>query len=175
MPINGGFVGMVDREEFDEWLRQRAAQSGATRRIGQYQKITRDADGVATVHYRPKDGGAKTRWCARGSSSAPTARSPLSAGRKSPAPTRRDSSSPIMRSFAALHAEAEAKRCEIHYRGTLSPDFYAWIFPHGDTMSVGTGSAQKGFSLKSSVRDLRALTGLGDVPRPFVAKARQFR
>ena len=28
-------------------------------------------------------------------------------------------------------------------------------------MSVGTGSAQKGFSLKSSVRDLRALTGLG--------------
>ena len=25
MPIDGGFVGMVDREEFDEWLRERAA------------------------------------------------------------------------------------------------------------------------------------------------------
>jgi geranylgeranyl reductase len=24
MPIEGGFVGMVDRESFDEWLRQRA-------------------------------------------------------------------------------------------------------------------------------------------------------
>ena len=34
MPINGGFVGMVDRENFDEWLRQRAAQSGAKRRSG---------------------------------------------------------------------------------------------------------------------------------------------
>ena len=40
-------------------------------------------------------------------------------------------------------------RCEIYYRGSLSPDFYAWIFPHGDTMSVGTGSAHKGFSLKA--------------------------
>ena len=54
MPINGGFVGMVDREDFDEFLRQRAAQSGAMRDIGQYQKITRDADGVAVVHYRSK-------------------------------------------------------------------------------------------------------------------------
>ncbi|MFY9655149.1 MAG: geranylgeranyl diphosphate reductase, partial [Methylocystis sp.] len=57
-------------------------------------------------------------------------------------------------------AEADANRCEIYYRGTLSPDFYAWIFPHGDTMSVGTGSANKGFSLKTSVKDLRALTRL---------------
>ena len=53
-----------------------------------------------------------------------------------------------------------AKRCEIHYRGSLSPDFYAWIFPHGHTMSIGTGSAQKGFSLRSSVKNLRAATGL---------------
>ena len=48
-----------------------------------------------------------------------------------------------------------APRCEIHYRATLSPDFYAWIFPHGETMSVGSGSARKGFSLRASVRSLR--------------------
>jgi geranylgeranyl reductase len=30
MPIDGGYVGMVDREQFDEWLRERAALSGAT-------------------------------------------------------------------------------------------------------------------------------------------------
>ncbi len=57
-------------------------------------------------------------------------------------------------------SEANDTRCEIYYRGTLSPDFYAWIFPHGDTMSVGTGSANKGFSLKASVKDLRELTHL---------------
>ena len=32
MPIDGGFVGLVDREHFDEWLRNRAAESGAERR-----------------------------------------------------------------------------------------------------------------------------------------------
>src|SRR5512141_1689146 len=42
MPINGGFVGMVDREAFDEWLRTRAADAGATRRTGTFTRITRD-------------------------------------------------------------------------------------------------------------------------------------
>ena len=32
MPIDGGYVGMVNREEFDEFLRERAAASGAVRR-----------------------------------------------------------------------------------------------------------------------------------------------
>ena len=32
MPIDGGFVGMVDRKEFDEFLRERAARLGATMR-----------------------------------------------------------------------------------------------------------------------------------------------
>ncbi|NCY04064.1 MAG: geranylgeranyl diphosphate reductase, partial [Burkholderiaceae bacterium] len=30
IPIDGGFVGMVDRDQFDEWLRVRAANDGAT-------------------------------------------------------------------------------------------------------------------------------------------------
>ena len=37
----------------------------------------------------------------------------------------------------------------------------AWVFPHGDTLSVGTGSADKGFSLRGSVERLRASIGLG--------------
>ena len=41
-----------------------------------------------------------------------------------------------------------------------SPDFYGWVFPHGDTMSVGTGSADKGFSLRSAVGRLRDAAGL---------------
>ncbi|MFZ9408978.1 MAG: FAD-dependent oxidoreductase, partial [Burkholderiaceae bacterium] len=34
IPIDNGFVGLVDRCEFDEWLRQRAESHGAERRIG---------------------------------------------------------------------------------------------------------------------------------------------
>jgi geranylgeranyl reductase len=51
-------------------------------------------------------------------------------------------------------------RCDVYYQGQLSPDFYAWIFPHGDTASVGVGSAHKGFSLRGATADLRSLANL---------------
>jgi geranylgeranyl diphosphate/geranylgeranyl-bacteriochlorophyllide a reductase len=60
-------------------------------------------------------------------------------------------------------ADFDGTRCEVYYRGTVSPDFYGWVFPHGDTVSVGTGSACKGFSLRNSVGDLRDAAGLGSV------------
>jgi geranylgeranyl reductase len=44
----------------------------------------------------------------------------------------------------------------------LSPDFYGWVFPHGDTLSIGTGSADKGFSLRNAVGELRNASGLGN-------------
>ena len=46
MPIDGGFVGMVDRDVFDEWLRERAARAGAQRRTGKFERIERDDDGT---------------------------------------------------------------------------------------------------------------------------------
>jgi geranylgeranyl reductase len=57
----------------------------------------------------------------------------------------------------------DAARCDVYYQGKLSPDFYGWIFPHGDTVSIGVGSAHKGFSLRTAVGDLRAATGLADL------------
>ena len=53
-------------------------------------------------------------------------------------------------------------RCDVYYQGPVSPDFYGWIFPHGNTMSVGTGSADKGFSLRTGVARLREVAGLTD-------------
>ena len=60
-----------------------------------------------------------------------------------------------------LESGFDGTRCDVYYRGTVSPDFYGWVFPHGDTVSVGTGSAHKGFSLRNSVSDLREAAGLG--------------
>ena len=57
-------------------------------------------------------------------------------------------------------ADYDGTRCDVWYQGRLSPDFYGWVFPHGDTLSIGTGSADKGFSLRGAVGDLRAATGL---------------
>jgi geranylgeranyl reductase len=161
MPIKGGFVGMVDREDYDEWLRRRAADAGVTRRDGRYVKITRDADAGPIVHYQLKDGsGAMEQARARLVIGADGALSAVGRQQVKGA----DKLKFVFAYHEIVRAPANdaeiAKRCEIYYRGSLSPDFYAWIFPHGDTMSVGTGSARKGFSLKSSVLDLRALTGL---------------
>jgi geranylgeranyl reductase len=166
MPIKGGYVGMVDREDFDEWLRQRASESGAIRRTGLYQKIVRDADGLPVVHYQPKDENEPVT-CVR-------ARLVIGAdGALSTVGRQEVKGADKTRFVFAYHeivkvpngeeGSANASRCEIHYRGSLSPDFYAWIFPHGETMSVGVGSAQKGFSLKTAVRDLRALTGFDQI------------
>jgi geranylgeranyl reductase len=160
MPIKGGFVGMVDRGEFDEWLRVRAAAAGATRVTGAYERITRDAGGVAHVRFR-----------ARGETEPQTLRTRLvigADGALSQVGRQEVPGADKTRFVFAYHeviatpsAEtSDPDRCEIHYRGALSPDFYAWIFPHGDTMSVGSGSANKGFSLKTSVRELREGTGL---------------
>jgi geranylgeranyl reductase len=55
-----------------------------------------------------------------------------------------------------------AGRCEVHYQGRLSPDFYGWVFPHGAQASIGSGSADKGFSLRHAVTALRKTAGLSD-------------
>jgi len=60
IPIENGFVGMVDREDFDEFLRERAAGAGAVRLTGTYLRIDRDATGSAVV-YRDKVSGEETR------------------------------------------------------------------------------------------------------------------
>jgi geranylgeranyl reductase len=166
MPIDGGFVGMVDRDVFDEWLRVRAAESGADRRTGTFEKIERDADGVAVVVYRPQGAKehehlirlrAKSVIGADGANSA-VARQTIRKGGK---PKHVFAYHEIIKAPANSAAYDNA-RCDIHYNGELSPDFYAWIFPHGDTASVGVGSAKKGFSLRNATKDLRARAGLTD-------------
>src|SRR6056297_678867 len=41
IPIENGFVGMVDREDFDEFLRARAATAGADRNTATFLRIER--------------------------------------------------------------------------------------------------------------------------------------
>ncbi len=165
MPIDGGFVGMVDREHFDEWLRERAAADGAHRFSGTFDAIARDPDGTAVVRYRPKDTpDAVTEIRARAVIGADGARSALAKAEVKGGGTVKCvfAYHEIVRSpSAAADVSFDPARCDVHYRGVVSPDFYGWIFPHGDTTSVGTGSARKGFALRGAVEKLRADVGLG--------------
>ena len=51
IPVGNGYVGMVDRDVFDEWLRTRAEQAGAERRTGTFTTFARGADGIPIVSY----------------------------------------------------------------------------------------------------------------------------
>jgi len=169
IPIDNGFVGMVDRDQFDEWLRERAAASGAQRRVGRFERITRDADGVSVVHFEARTVDAAGKKCelsarvrARAIVGADGARSEV-ARQTVPGAARTKyvfAYHEILRTPSAPPAGFDGSRCDVYYRGSLSPDFYGWVFPHGDTMSVGTGSADKGFSLRTAVGELRRAAGL---------------
>jgi geranylgeranyl reductase len=167
IPIEGGFVGMVDRDAFDEWLRERAAQHGAVRRIGTFETLSRDEDGVSVVHYLERDqkGRGNERPAAvraRAIIGADGARSQVA---KQAIPGAHDAKyvfayHEIIKAPAVKPDGYDGSRCDVVYRGALSPDFYGWVFPHGDTLSIGTGSADKGFSMRNAVGDLRAAAGL---------------
>ncbi len=167
IPIENGFVGMVDREHFDEWLRERAAQAGAERRTGTYDKLTRDADGMAVVNYNVRGESGQLlamQVRTRAVIGADGARSGVA---RDAVPGAKNvecvfAYHEIVRKPAQPGPDYDATRCDVYYRGTVSPDFYGWVFPHGDTLSIGTGSADKGFSLRHATQSLREVAGLKD-------------
>jgi len=165
MPIEGGFVGMVDRDVFDEWLRQRAVAAGAGRRTGIFERLERDADGVAIVHYRPRataKGDAAQAVRARAVIGADGANS-MVARQCVPGAERVPhvfAYHEIVRSPEGGSTGFDGERCDVYYQGAISPDFYGWVFPHGTTTSVGMGTAIKGFSLRGAVAALREVAGL---------------
>ena len=171
IPIDNGFVGMVDREHFDEWLRERAASAGAVRATGSFERIERSDDGMAVVHFRARTADGSRSGNGTGRAASVRARCVIGAdGARSEVarqcvPGAVDTEyvfayHEIVRAPAQKPAGYDDTRCDVYYRGTLSPDFYGWVFPHGDTLSIGTGSADKGFSLRTATASLRAAAGM---------------
>ena len=162
IPIENGFVGMVDREHFDEYLRDRAQEAGAERMTGTFTEITRDRDGTH-VHYRDKDSGETRVLDTRmviGADGAKSnvARTQIKGGDKTP----------LVIAYHEIIEAPEAQgdynpdRCDVIYDGRISPDFYGWVFPHGKSASVGMGSFLKEVDLKKATADLRESSGLTD-------------
>ncbi len=162
MEIEQGYVGMVDRGPFDEWLRQRAHTAGAERLTGTAHDVAYE-DGHATVLYRDADKQerrlrAKVVIGADGAISA-IARAAVPEARKTALVTAYHE---IIRTPDVLPAGYDAGRCDVYYDKDISPDFYGWVFPHGDTLSVGVGSGKKGFGLREATKLLRERCGLAD-------------
>lgn len=164
IPIENGFVGMVDREHFDEFLRARAARAGAERITGAFVSIERGD--TTAVLYRDRASGETRHLPTRLVIGADGARSGVARGNVPGGDTI-----PYVIAYHEIIA-APAKpegpraydpaRCDVIYDGRVSPDFYGWVFPHGEQASVGMGTGVDGIDLKSATRTLRAAAGLSD-------------
>ena len=162
IPIENGYVGMVDREHFDEYLRTRAADAGADRQTGTFLRLARDDAGTHVI-YRDKASREEMTLTTKLIIGADGARSDVARAEvpggdtipyviayheiiKAPEPT----------------ASYDPKRCDVIYDGAISPDFYGWVFPHGTAASVGMGTGLDGGDLKKATADLRANSGLAE-------------
>jgi geranylgeranyl diphosphate/geranylgeranyl-bacteriochlorophyllide a reductase len=162
MPVGeGGYVGMVDREVFDEWLRNRAAEAGATRVTGKCEEVD-DSGKTVTLSYRADRNSELQSITARAVIGADGARSNV--GRQC---IKNADRVPCVFAYHEvvevpdqISEDYDPTRCDVYYQGHLSPDFYAWIFPHGKHASIGLGSADKGFPLRETTRAMREQTGL---------------
>lgn len=158
MPIRNGYVGMVNRDAFDEFLRERAGAAGAARVAATFERVEREGRTTHVV-FRRAGASGEERVAARSVVGADGAASQV-ARQCVPGADR-------MRYVYAYHeivrsppAGFDGARCDVFYQGPLSPDFYGWIFPHGETASIGTGTALRGFSIRNAVTALRAQAGL---------------
>ena len=174
IPIDNGFVGMVDRDEFDEYLRNRAAQSGAVRCQAIFDKLQHDDSGKLWVHYTPvtpKEHAAlehaqPVKVSTRMVVGADGARSEVA---RQAIPNAHKTKyvfayHEILKAPAAAQrpVDYDDSRCDVYYQGRFSPDFYGWVFPHGGQTSIGTGTAVKGHNIREATTALKVAAGLGN-------------
>ena len=160
IPIQNGFVGMIDREDFDEFLRERAVLAGAKRYTGTFLRIQRSESGPAVL-YRDKETGKERTLPCRLVIGADGARSDVAR-----AEVQGGNEIPYVIAYHEIIAAPtqtrtyDPDRCDVIYDGEISPDFYGWVFPHGKKASVGIGTGASGFDLKNATRALRNAAGL---------------
>ncbi len=170
MPINGGYVGMVDRDVFDPWLRERAKANGADVRLGKFSDMSYTEDHQVLVTYKSTDpeNASKDKITIKSRTVIGADGSKSAVARKVFPKTNQTTYVGAYHEIIQTPTESDptdqydAKRCDVYYQGKLSPDFYGWIFPHGKTISIGAGSAKRGFSVRGAVSQLRKDLNLED-------------
>ncbi|WP_425099673.1 geranylgeranyl diphosphate reductase [Tropicibacter sp. S64] len=162
IPIENGFVGMVDREVFDAFLRERAESAGATRLTGTFLRVERGRSGRRVI-YRDKATGDETPLSTRLIIGADGARSGVARAEVPGGDTI-----PYVMAYHEIVAAPPAggaydpDRCDVVYDGRISPDFYGWVFPHGRHASVGMGSMVRAVDLKQATAALRQSSGMAE-------------
>ncbi|MTI44871.1 geranylgeranyl reductase [Roseibium hamelinense] len=159
-----GYVGMVDREEFDPYLRERAALAGADRLKATFKSLTYNQDGTVTINLAgDHDSETLTTKLVIGADGANSQVRKTVFGPKKKPPYVFAYHEIVESPQDSDPASFEPARCEVIYDRKVSPDFYGWVFPHGGQTSIGVGSAVKGHDLKDATKLLRDRFKLSDV------------
>ncbi|AEI96410.1 geranylgeranyl diphosphate reductase [Roseobacter litoralis] len=162
IPIENGFVGMVDRKDFDPFLRKRAADAGAEYFTGTFVRIERP-EGTPVVIYRDKATQEERALPCKLVIGADGAKS-----RVGLAEVKDADKVPLVFAYHEIikappkSAIYDPERCDVIYDGAISPDFYGWVFPHGNSASVGMGTELSSVNLKEATAALRKSAGLTD-------------
>ncbi|MEL7166899.1 MAG: geranylgeranyl diphosphate reductase [Pseudomonadota bacterium] len=160
IPIENGFVGMVDRKDFDPFLRQRAVDKGAEYFTGTFVSINREQDHPVVI-YRDKASQETRELPCKLVIGADGAKSRVGIAEVPGA-----DKVPLVFAYHEIIKAPGAtdtyhpERCDVIYDGAISPDFYGWVFPHGNTTSVGMGSERSEVNLKEATAALRVASGL---------------
>ena len=163
IPIENGFVGMVDRKDFDPYLRERARLAGADYFVGTFLEIERHEQKKRII-YRNKSDGQRTELPFRLIIGADGARSRVGKAEV----TGWEKIPYVLAYHEIIEAPKDTDscydpvRCDVIYDGAISPDFYGWVFPHGSSASVGMGTGYTNVDLKKATADLRKASGLSE-------------
>lgn len=161
-----GFVGMVDRETFDPYLRARAANAGATRLTGKLAHMEETEDGSLLLSFETANGADTQEPVTHSARIVIGADGANSAVRRLMFP--RSKKPPYVFAYHEIIESPDSEAasdfredcCDVVYDGRISPDFYGWVFPHGKHTSVGCGSAVKGHNLRSATAELLKASSL---------------
>jgi geranylgeranyl diphosphate/geranylgeranyl-bacteriochlorophyllide a reductase len=139
-PTDQDYVAMVRREVFDGFLRERAQQQGATLIPGTLIRLYITESGVEATYRDPQ--GHERMLQADAVIGADGAYSPTA--RFLGLQPRPDSVA--IQERIALPPEQMARwetTADLYLGREVSPDFYGWVFPKGDHVTVGVGLGRK--------------------------------
>lgn len=160
MSMPNGYVGMVRRERFDKYLREKAKESGAEVIESKVARTTKN-NGSFTIQFDSNS--PQSTIEAKYVIGADGANSKVALDLEFP---RNEAKAIAIQE--RFHSSDELRRydnlVEIWFDGDVSPDFYGWIFPKADHIAIGTGTDDKNHNIRKLQARFREKLNLKQTP-----------
>ncbi|WP_294344355.1 geranylgeranyl diphosphate reductase [Prosthecochloris sp.] len=158
MEMPNGYVGMVRRERFDSYLRDRAKRYGAEVMEALVKQISRNGKSH-TIHLS-KDFAPLEATYIIGADGANS-----KTAKELGFPPNDLQVIAMQQRFHYCDAlKPYEELVEIWFDGEVSPDFYGWIFPKTDHIAIGTGTEFRKHNLKELQHRFVEKLGIGEKP-----------